>query len=211
MADTTLQKKPTRIQRARREEILAAALDVFSRYGFRGATVGQVAEAAGMSTPALLYYFEDKEALYAELLRRTMSLWLGPLDTLSEANDPIEEICAYVARKIEMSRAYPRESRLFAGEILQGIPTARDAVFDPLAEIFRAKIVLLERWIAAGRIAELDPYHLLYSIWATTQHYADFEAQIAGLSPQKLPTLHEDAAAFLIPFYRKLLTPEPDA
>ena len=201
-------KKQTRIQRERTEEILAAALEVFSKFGFRGASINQIADVAGMSTPRLLYYFSDKEALYRELLHRTIMLWLGPMQMITQADDPVEEICAYVSRKIEMSKKFPRESRLFAGEIMQGVPRAQDEIFDPLYSIFHAKIKLLERWIANGQIADLDPYHLMYSIWATTQHYADFEAQIEGLSPQKMPTLYADAEAFLVPMYRKLLTIE---
>ena len=210
MNELSVEKKQTRIQRERTEEILAAALEVFSQFGFRGASINQIAELASMSTPRMLYYFSGKEALYSALLRRTMTIWLGPLSAISaEAADPVEELCSYIARKIEMSRDFPRESRLFAGEILQGIPLASEAVFDPLSEVFHAKIALIEGWIATGRIAPIDPYHLMYSIWATTQHYADFESQIKGLSPQKMPTLHRDAEAFLVPMYRKQLQPDP--
>ena len=210
MTDLTPPKKPTRIQRERTEEILAAALDVFSQFGFRGASINQIAEAAGMSTPKLLYYFKDKDALYREILQRTIQLWLGPLQMLTDTDDPLDEVSAYISRKIEMSRKFPRQSRLFAGEIMQGIPHARDEVFDPLSSIFHSKIALLERWIAEARLAPVDPYHLMYSIWATTQHYADFSAQIQGLSPQKMPTLHADAEAFLVPMYRRMLTPEAE-
>lgn len=208
MKEAVSPKKPTRIQRERTEEILAAALDVFSKFGFRGASINQVAETAGMSTPRLLYYFKDKEALYRQLLHRTITLWLGPLHMLTDTDDPVDEVCAYIGRKIEMSRKFPRESRLFAGEILQGIPLASDEVFVPLSSVFHSKIALLERWMEDGRLAKVDAYHLMYSIWATTQHYADFEAQILGLSPQKMPTLHQDAESFLIPMYRQLLQPK---
>ncbi|MEM9524946.1 MAG: TetR family transcriptional regulator, partial [Pseudomonadota bacterium] len=119
-ADTT--KKPTRIQRARQEEILAAALNAFSEAGFRGASINQIAKHAGMSTPRLLYHFNDKEALYRALLKSTILLWIGPLKQISETGDPVEEICKYVRRKLKMSAKYPRESRLFAGEILMGVP-----------------------------------------------------------------------------------------
>ncbi|MEO1798110.1 MAG: TetR family transcriptional regulator C-terminal domain-containing protein [Pseudomonadota bacterium] len=208
MNEVSPPKKPTRIQRERTEEILSAALEVFSRYGYRGATINQVAEEAGMSTPSLLYYFKDKEVLYKELLHRTITLWLGPLQMLSDMDQPVDEICAYVVRKLEMSRKFPRESRLFAGEILQGIPRAHDEIFNPLAAIFHSKVALIERWMDEGRLARRDPHHLLFSIWASTQHYADFESQIDVLSPEKMPTLYADAEAFLIPMYRKLLTPE---
>lgn len=201
-------RKQTRIQRARREEILAAALEVFSQYGFRGASINYIAETAGMSTPRLLYHFKDKEALYKALLESTILLWLGPLQMLTDTDDPVEEICAYIRRKLEMSRKFPRESRLFAGEILMGVPRARGEVFESLRATFESKIALINRWVEQGRITRQDPHHLIYSIWATTQHYADFDAQIAELSPEKIPRLYSDAEAFLVPMYHRLLTPE---
>ncbi|MEM9199807.1 MAG: TetR family transcriptional regulator C-terminal domain-containing protein [Pseudomonadota bacterium] len=207
MAAPEAPKRQTRIQRARREEILAAALDVFAQSGFRGASINEIARTAEMSTPRLLYHFRGKEALYRELLRLTILLWLGPLNLLADTEDPVEEICTYIRRKLDMSRQYPRESRLFAGEIMMGVPQARDEIFSPLQAIFDAKIALFSNWMDQGRIARLDPHHLMYSIWAATQHYADFEAQIAELSPQKMPSLYADAEAFLVPMYRKVLTP----
>jgi len=205
MATSEKTSKPTRIQRARREEILQAALEEFSQHGFRGASINQIAKRANMSTPRLLYHFKDKEALYRELLKSTLLLWLGPLQMLSDTDEPIEEICAYICRKLEMSRKFPRQSRLFAGEIILGVPLGQAEVFEPLRATFESKIDLLQTWMETGRIAPVDPHHLIYSIWATTQHYADFEAQIADLSPQKMTGLYTQAEGFLLPMYRKYL------
>ena len=201
-------KKPTRIQRERREEILAAALEAFSQAGFRGASINRIAKDAGMSTPRLLYHFKDKESLYRALLKSTVLLWLGPLQMLEDSREPVEEICRYIRRKLEMSRKFPRESRLFAGEILMGVPRAHDAIFQPLRSTFDSKIALMSRWMEQGLITRQDPHHLMYSIWATTQHYADFEAQIRELSPEKMKALFIEAEAFLVPMYRRLLTPD---
>ena len=55
MTRAASRQNPTRIQREKTEAILAAALDVFSTHGFRGATLDQIAEAAGISKPNLLY------------------------------------------------------------------------------------------------------------------------------------------------------------
>ena len=197
----------TRIQRERRAEILGAALEVFSQGGMKGATVGGIASAAGMSGPKLLYYFGSKDALYREVLGEVIRLWRGPLEAIDAAGEPVDEIVGYVRRKLVMSRDHPRESRLFAAEILAGIPLARDEIFAPLKGVFEEKVALIADWGAAGRIAPVDPHHLMYSIWATTQHYADFEAQIAELSPAKMPTLVADAEGFLVPLYRRVLAP----
>jgi len=58
----------TRIQQRNSETILKAALEVFSQHGFRGATLDQIAEVAGLSKPNLLYYFASKEAIHGALL-----------------------------------------------------------------------------------------------------------------------------------------------
>ena len=58
----------TRIQQEKRELILEAALEVFSANGFRGSTIDQIAEAAGMSKPNLLYYFRRKEDIHETLM-----------------------------------------------------------------------------------------------------------------------------------------------
>ncbi|MCU0790797.1 MAG: TetR family transcriptional regulator, partial [Nitratireductor sp.] len=50
-------QRRTRIQQENEEKILDAALEVFSARGFSGSTIDEVAEAAGMSKPNLLYYF----------------------------------------------------------------------------------------------------------------------------------------------------------
>ena len=212
MAKARDTKTKTRIQREKTEEILAAALDIFSSAGFRGASINEISKRAGMSTPSLLYYFQSKEHIHRELLSRTLLVWLGPLNLMKDSDDPVEEICTYVRRKLEISEQFPRESRLFANEILMGIPRAEQSQFDPLRSIFDAKIALIESWVRDGRIAPVDPHHLMYSIWATTQHYADFESQIKELSPEKMGTLFRDAEAHLGAMYRTMLVPNgPEA
>jgi len=198
-------RSKTRIQREKTEDILSAALDVFSTYGFRGASINRISETAGMSTPSMLYYFKSKEDIHKELLNRTVLLWLGPLQLMKDSGDPVEELLGYVKRKLEISKEFPRESRLFANEILMGVPRAHVSIFEPLRTVFYAKVGLIESWIKDGKIADIDPYHLLYSIWATTQHYADFDAQIRELSPEKMSGLFEDAEKFLIPMYETIL------
>jgi TetR/AcrR family transcriptional regulator len=176
----------TRIQKEKRELILEAALDTFSTHGFRGATIDQIAEAAGMSKPNLLYYFHRKEDIFETLIQRLLVTWLQPLRELDDVGDPLTELGAYIRRKLEMARDYPRESRLFANEILQGAPRIMPMLEGELKSLVDDKAAIITGWMKAGRIAETDPYHLIFSIWATTQHYADFDAQVrAVLGPER--------------------------
>ena len=174
-------RKRTRIQEENEVRILDAALEVFSTYGFRGATVDQIAGLARMTKPNLLYYFRRKQDIYLAVLRRTLEMWLMPLEALSGDGDPAGEITAYIDRKLEMSRENPKASRLFAMEIIQGAPVLGDILTGRLKKLVDEKTAVIRGWIAAGRLAPVDPHHLLFMIWATTQHYADFEVQIRAL------------------------------
>ncbi|MEY4872685.1 MAG: hypothetical protein RLZZ563_2015 [Pseudomonadota bacterium] len=197
-------KPPTRIQQKNSETILEAALEVFSAYGFRGATLDQIADVAGLSKPNLLYYFASKEAMHQALLTRLLDTWLDPLREMDEDGDPVTEILGYVRRKIELSRDYPRESRLFANEILQGAPRMRDAIEGDLKALVDEKSAVLTAWMDQGRIARLPPHHLIFSIWALTQHYADFDVQVrAVLGPDHDP--FTEAGDFIETLFRKLL------
>ncbi len=168
----------TRIQARNKELILAAALDVFSASGFRGATVDQIAAKSAMSKPNLLYYFRRKEDIYVALLEHTLSDWLEPLRKLNPAGNPLDELSRYIIAKLQMSEANPKASRLFANEILHGAPMIEKFLKGPLRQLVAEKAGVIQSWVSQGKLAPVDPYHLIFAIWAVTQHYADFSVQV---------------------------------
>lgn len=60
------------VEHARQAKILDAALSAFSTYGVAKTTMADIAEAAGLSRPALYQYFEDKEDILVAVLVRVM-------------------------------------------------------------------------------------------------------------------------------------------
>jgi TetR/AcrR family transcriptional regulator len=196
----------TRIQTRNRETILEAALEVFSQHGFRGATLDMIAAEAGLSKPNLLYYFPSKEAIHVTLLSQLMNTWLDPLRALDPGGDPVAEILAYARRKLEMSRDFPRESRLFANEIVQGAPRMQAALASDLKTLVDEKSAVIRGWAAQGKIADVDPHHLIFSIWALTQHYADFDVQVRAVLGNARDPIAE-AELFLDTLFRRLLAP----
>lgn len=203
---TTPSATRTRIQRKNRELILGGALKVFAANGFRGATIEQIARASGLSKPNVLYYFASKDDIHKALLTTLLDMWLAPLQRLDPAGDPLEEVLDYVEAKLLMSRDYPEESRLFAYEILQGAPHLTEVLGGGLREIVDRQAAVLARWMAQGRLRQVDPHHLIFSIWAMTQHYADFAPQVrAVLGDARQPI--EEARTFTQDLYRRLLTP----
>lgn len=196
----------TRIQRDRRGRILEAGLEVFSVEGYAGATVDGIARAAGLSKPNLLYYFASKEAIYRALLDRLLQDWLEPLRALDADGEPVDEVLAYVRRKLRLARDFPRESRLFAGEILRGAPIVMDVLKGELRTLLDAQAHVIGGWMDAGHLARSDPHHLVISIWALTQHYADFEAQVgAVLGGGRDPWAEAEAQVELV--FRRILEP----
>ncbi len=199
-------KAPSRIQQRNRTRILDAALEVFSSHGYRGATLDQIANEAGLSKPNILYYFGGKEDIHVTLLNRLMETWLDPLKDMDPNGDPTEELLGYVNRKLDMALELPRESRLFANEILQGAPRMEPHLIADLKPLFEDRTAVIARWMEEGKIAKSDPAHLIFAIWATTQHYADFAAQTEVLLPDQ--TRREGGAhAFLTQLFSKLLAP----
>ncbi|MEL6965716.1 MAG: TetR family transcriptional regulator C-terminal domain-containing protein [Pseudomonadota bacterium] len=190
-------KKPTRIQTKNRALIERAALQIFSRDGFRGATVDAIADAAGMSKQNLLYYFPTKDDIYRSLMEGLLEDWLAPLRELDAGGEPIEQIAAYIDRKIELARDFPMESRLFASEMIRGAPTLGDVLAGDLKALVDGKAAVIRDWMDEGLLNRLDPHHLIFAIWATTQHYADFDVQVRAVLGAVGDRHLEDAAATL--------------
>lgn len=208
MTSNSANKAPdtgTRIQKKNQAAILAAGLVVFSQYGFRGSTLDQVAEEAGLSKPNLLYYFRSKDAIYTALLARLLENWLEPLREIDAQGDPVEELLGYAKRKLDMSQHFPRESRLFANEIIQGAPRIADVLSGELRTLVDDISLIIEGWCAQGRIKKVDPRHLIFSIWAQTQHYADFDVQVRAILGDVDP--FDGAEAHLEAMLRGMLTP----
>ena len=174
--------KRTRAVSAKRQTILSAALEIFSRLGFHGARVEQVAEQAGVSKTNLLYYFPSKEALYIAVLRQLLDVWLAPLRAFRSDLQPLAAIKEYIRLKLEVSRDHPQASRLFCHEMLQGAPLLKAELTGDLKTLVEEKSAIIAGWIASGKRVAVDPHHLIFMIWAATQHYADFATQVEAVT-----------------------------
>lgn len=171
-------KKTSRIQTENRERILEAALDIFSRDGFRGASIDEIARLAGMSKPNLFYYYKRKEDIYQALLNRILENWAQPLELINPEGDPRSEIVSYIRRKVEIAKNHPRESRVFANEIMRGASHFKDVLGGEHKALVDEKAKVIRKWMREGKLIKADPHHLIFSIWAMTQHYADFDVQV---------------------------------
>jgi TetR/AcrR family transcriptional regulator len=162
--------------------ILSAAEKVFSEAGFGGATMQLIADVAGLPKANLHYYFPTKEALYRQVVQSIFQIWLQAADTFDQAEGPAEGIGAYIDAKMEISRRFPSGSKVWATEVMHRAPVIQDYLETTLLEWTAGRATIIRRWISEGRMDAVNPDHLLYMLWATTQHYADFGHQIETLN-----------------------------
>ncbi|GHE06313.1 TetR family transcriptional regulator [Defluviimonas sp. 20V17] len=182
-------------RQATEEAILTAAETVFAEAGYGGATMQLIADLAGLPKANLHYYFATKEALYRAVVERIFEIWLRAADTMDGAADPAQGIGAYIDAKMEISRRHPNGSKVWASEVMHGAPVIQDYLETTLRNWTAGRVKVIERWIAEGKMAPMNPEHLLYMLWATTQHYADFNHQIETLNGGKPLTRAQWAAA----------------
>ena len=172
-----------------REESLSVILHhaekIFAEFGFKGATMQAIADAATLPKANLHYYFPTKQALYREVIERIFTIWLEAADSFDTSASPREALTRYIRKKMEISRAHPCGSKVWANEVIQGAPIIQDYLQTTLNEWTDTRINVINRWITEGKIDAVNPRHLLYMIWATTQHYADFQHQVVTLNGGK--------------------------
>ena len=172
----------TDIRQQNERLILEAAEKVFAEAGFGGATMQLIADMAGLPKANLHYYFPTKEDLYRRVVQNIFEIWLDAASSFDAAAGPVEGIGAYVEAKMDISRRHPHGSKVWAAEVMHGAPVIQDYLETTLRDWTEGRIAVIRRWIDDGKMAPIDPRHLLYMLWATTQHYADFGHQIETLN-----------------------------
>jgi TetR/AcrR family transcriptional regulator len=167
-----------RIRRENQERILKAAERIFAETGFAGATMAEIAQRAGLPKANVHYYFQTKGDLYQAVMSDILALWLSPVDHFRVEADPAVAFAGYIRAKMEASRTRPYASKVFANEIMHGAERVRRFLSDDLKRLVDEKALVIEAWVAEGRIAPVDSRHIFFMIWAITQHYADFDTQV---------------------------------
>lgn len=176
-----------------RERMLAAireaAIAEFGRHGFKGASTKAIAERAGLTKPHLHYYISSKEELYEDLLYSVLNGWSSAFAFDIESDDPKQVLSHYVRKKLDYALDNPGLSRIFTSEVLGGGRNL--GRYWPVAvKSTQQKVVVINRWMAEGRMRSLDAKLLLMQIWGMTQHYADYGVQVQvmlGLAPDQTP------------------------
>ncbi|MGX7001007.1 TetR family transcriptional regulator C-terminal domain-containing protein [Caballeronia sp. KNU42] len=185
VAPVPLRRRKAHIRETNEAHLLACAEAVFAERGLEGASTAMIAERAGLPKANLHYYFPTKLALYRRVLEDLFEDWHRAADTFESSDDPVEAIGGYVRTKMELSRRRPLGSKVWASEIIHGAVHMQDILNERVKPWLETRVIVIDGWIARGLLAPVDAQTLMFMIWATTQHYADFDAQILALKGKR--------------------------
>ncbi len=179
--------------------IINAAEEEFVQNGFRGTSIQAIADRAGIPKANVHYYFKSKANLYIAVLDNLIHLWNDFFDNIKVEDDPATVLDEFIRKKVELSYTHPRASKLFAMEIIQGAQHLKDYIRTEMRQWVRARTRVIETWIEQGRMAKVDPVQLIFLIWSSTQHYADFDVQVLTIMnrAEYEPDMIRDISDFL--------------
>lgn len=191
----------------RRSQILHVAGDRFSRFGYGGASIGDIARETGISKASLLHHFGSKEALYAETMRNTLDqIAMGIRFTIAEAVALPEQLVrladvAIVALQGEGDLGgWLRD----AEEHLS--PHELTSVRASHARMMHEVEVAMREGIARGELASGDPRFLAHAFWVLLEGFGGREGIAAGFQGK-----HETAQAVVDLFLHGATSSFPQA
>jgi TetR/AcrR family transcriptional regulator len=170
------------IRRANEALILETAEREFALNGFKGASIAHIAREAGLPKANLHYYFKTKMDLYQQVLKLILDEWMEAASTFQDDADPEQALRTYIHAKMAFSRNRPYGSRVWAREVMSGAPIMESFLGTILKSWVDERARIIHGWVRDGKIDPIHPRTMLYMIWATTQHYADFERQMVILN-----------------------------
>lgn len=141
---------------AKREAILAAALDEFSSQGFAAARLDDVARRAGVAKGTIYLYFRDKESLFQELIRTMLTPLVGTIEALGAADLPLAALADHIVELFVREVYETRRKDVVRLMISEGRRFPKLAEFyyrEVLARIIAAVRALLTRAAARGEVA----------------------------------------------------------
>jgi TetR/AcrR family transcriptional regulator len=192
----TAKEPEERIRERNMRLIIKAGIEIFARKGFDGTRIAEIAEASGLPKANVYYYFSSKEEIYTAIIAHLIASWDDALKYISPDREPADAFRLYIKAKLDYTRKNMAESRLFASEIIQGARFLKKRDRQHMQEVTNERVVIVEGWIAAGKMLPVDARHLFIMLWAATQFYADFEPVAAdGLGKSKLKVEDYDMAA----------------
>lgn len=171
----------THIRAQNQALILETAERVFARQGLAKTTTQMIANEANLPKANIHYYYRSKKDLLEAVLERILAMWLASVSQFTLEDGPKKNLTRYISEKIDQSRINVSASKVFAMALIG----EDEFVLNYLRENFVTELSrekkTIQTWVEQGLMAPISSEHLFISMWAMTQTYADFDAQVKVL------------------------------
>ncbi|RDL43701.1 TetR/AcrR family transcriptional regulator [Marinomonas piezotolerans] len=158
--------------------ILETAERVFARQGLAKTTTQTIANEAGLPKANIHYYYRSKKDLLEAVLEQIMQAWLESVSRFNSEDGPKVNLTRYISEKMDQSRLRPNASKVFAMALIGEEPFVLDFLRQYFVEELKKEQAIIASWVEAGLMKPVPVEHLFISMWALTQTYADFGAQV---------------------------------
>ncbi|MFM2587448.1 TetR/AcrR family transcriptional regulator [Vibrio sp. TBV020] len=171
----------TRIRQKNQQLIIEVASEQFAQQGYAATKMVDIANAADIAKANVFYYFSSKDKLYYAVLQTVTQPLLEASRPIEELTDPVEALSQYIQAKLRISQEHPYASKVFANEVMSGAKVLPKDIAD---ELFKQSQMIIDKfstWSQQGLMNDVPAHHLMFTIWAATQTYADFGWQICNV------------------------------
>ena len=143
---------------ASRARLLTAAAAEFAARGFDGAKVDRIAARARVNKAMLYYHFENKAALYREILRDVFGAAADAVEAVpASGGSPDEQIRAFIAAVATHAVARPHFPPIWLREIAEGGRHLDDSVLEQMRRVLTTLVGILTSGVRAGHFREVHP------------------------------------------------------
>ena len=149
----------------RKQEIMEAALDLFSQMGFHNTTMAQIAQRAGVGVGTLYQHFQGKEELYHSLLEDKCNRLLETLRALVKEEDSTEEnLKRLLTAQIDFVEKHRSFFKLYLSEQLATLEAVReklglkaDVIYARFFQLFQG---IMDQGVKKGELRDLPSTYL---------------------------------------------------
>lgn len=193
-----------------RELILEVARKEFAERGFAAARLQDIAGAAGLRHPTLLYYFGSKEGLYVAVVEQAVADWaVETRAAISTGLRGFDQVASLVEAGFHFFETHQDIVRIVRREAIEGAGRLEDSITEFLGPFLDQAVRFLEREMRAGRLRRHDPVEVVQLCYAAISTYfsdARFRGRLRDEDPLEPAALKRHRSA-LIELLRAALDP----
>ncbi|WP_341727855.1 TetR/AcrR family transcriptional regulator [Brooklawnia sp.] len=154
-------RAPTFTEAARREQIIGLTIDLIAERGIARTTLALIAEAAGVTKPAVLYFFGTKDAVIKAACAHALGSAVEAIaQAVMAAPTPTAAVAAYVRSTVQFTIEHPSQIKVMTEMLTSDqdlVTQSAEAIGEEPAPQWQALAGLIEQAQRGGELSPADP------------------------------------------------------